>query len=75
MSSAEAIAQGFEFLWKHVEVSSKMNPTQGRPPVLLLSHGTTLLTGDENHIREYWVRHGECALRYGIKGVIIMASI
>lgn len=52
-----------------------MDQTRGQPPVLLLSHGTTLLTGDENHIREYWVQHGNRALKYGIKGVIIMASI
>lgn len=50
------------------------NP-RGRPPVLLFSHGTTLLTGAESHIREYWKFQADKALEYGIKGVIIMVSL
>lgn len=49
-----------------------MAQSNGRPPVLLFSHGTTLLTGEQSHIRDYWQQHGEKALTYGIKGVIIM---
>lgn len=45
-----------------------------QPPVLLLSHGTTMLTGERSHIRDYWKFHGDKALEYGIKGVIIMVS-
>jgi aromatic ring-opening dioxygenase catalytic subunit (LigB family) len=44
------------------------------PPVLLLSHGTTLLTGEDSHIREYWLHHGNKAMEYGIKGIIIMVQ-
>ncbi|KAJ4855564.1 catalytic ligB subunit of aromatic ring-opening dioxygenase domain-containing protein [Trichoderma breve] len=45
-----------------------------QPPVLLLSHGTTLLTGEQSHIRDYWLSHGDKAIQYGIKGVIIMGA-
>lgn len=45
-----------------------------QPPVLLLSHGTTLLTGEQSHSRDYWLSHGDKAIQYGIKGVIIMVS-
>ena len=31
-----------------------------------------MLTGEDSHIREYWRYHGNKALEYGIKGVIIM---
>ena len=51
---------------------SKSN--HGLPPVLLLSHGTTLLTGEQSHIRDYWELQGDKALECGIKGVIIMVS-
>ncbi len=53
-------------------ILNSMAHSNGRPPVLLLSHGTTLLTGEQSHIRDYWQQHGEKALTYGIKGVIIM---
>ena len=49
-----------------------MGTTKGVPPVLLLSHGTTLLTGEDSHIRDYWLYHGNKAVEYGIKGIIIM---
>jgi aromatic ring-opening dioxygenase catalytic subunit (LigB family) len=45
------------------------------PPVLLLSHGTTLLTGEDSHIRDYWLHHGNKAVEYGIKGIIIMVRV
>ena len=45
-----------------------------QPPVLLLSHGTTMLTGEQSNVRGYWEYHGEKALRYPVKGVIIMVS-
>ena len=50
----------------------RMAITKGSPPVLLFSHGTTMLTGEDSHIREYWLHHGNKALEYGIKGIIIM---
>lgn len=43
-----------------------------QPPVLLLSHGTTMLAGERSQIRDYWTLQGNKALEYGIKGVIIM---
>ena len=46
--------------------------SKGVPPVLLLSHGTTMLTGEVSHVRDYWKLNGDKALQYGIKGVIIM---
>ncbi len=45
-----------------------------QPPVLLLSHGTTMLSGERSQIRDYWKSQGDKALEYGIKGVIIMVS-
>ena len=49
-----------------------MATTKEAPPVLLFSHGTTMLTGEDSHIREYWLHHGNEALEYGIKGIVIM---
>ena len=46
-----------------------------QPPVLLLSHGTPLLTGEQSHIRDYWKLQGDKALEYGIKGIIIMVRL
>ncbi|KAI1617008.1 catalytic LigB subunit of aromatic ring-opening dioxygenase [Exophiala viscosa] len=45
------------------------------PPVLALSHGTPMLTGEKSHIRDYWRRQGDKALEYGVKGVIIVVCI
>ncbi|KAK4934619.1 hypothetical protein LTR10_024169 [Elasticomyces elasticus] len=33
-----------------------------------------MLTGEDSHIREYWLHHGNKALEYGIKGIIIMGA-
>jgi hypothetical protein len=44
------------------------------PPVLLLSHGTTMLAGKQSHVRDYWQYHGQKAVEYPIKGVVMMLS-
>ena len=31
-----------------------------------------MLTGEDSHIRAYWLHHGNKAREYGIKGIIIM---
>ena len=51
-----------------------MAKVQNPPPVLLLSHGTTMLTGEQSVVRDYWKYHGDKALEYPIKGVIMMVS-
>ena len=52
-----------------------MTKPKGQPPVLLLSHGTPMLTGEKSHVRDYWNYHGDRALEYPIKGIIIMVSL
>ncbi|KAJ9615474.1 hypothetical protein H2200_001549 [Cladophialophora chaetospira] len=54
--------------------NGNMTAMRAAPPVLLLSHGTTLLTGEDSHIRDYWLYHGNKAVEYGIKGIIIMGA-
>lgn len=34
-----------------------------------------MLTGEDSHIREYWLHHGNKALEYGIKGIVIMVCV
>lgn len=41
-------------------------------PVLFLSHGTTMLLGEDSRIRDYWRKLGKDALSHGVKGIIIM---
>ncbi len=48
-----------------------MGNSKGYPLVLLFSHGKTLLTGENSHVREFWQYHGSKAIEYGIKGIII----
>lgn len=55
-------------------MSDEPKISMGRPPVLLLSHGTTILAGERSQIRDYWKLQGDKALEYGIKGVIIMVG-
>ncbi|KAH7384680.1 Extradiol ring-cleavage dioxygenase, class III enzyme, subunit B [Pyrenochaeta sp. MPI-SDFR-AT-0127] len=43
-------------------------------PVHFLSHGTTMLLGEDSKIRDYWRKIGRDALNHGIKGVIIMGA-
>jgi aromatic ring-opening dioxygenase catalytic subunit (LigB family) len=52
-----------------------MKDLRGLPPVLLLSHGTTMLTGEQSNVRDYWKYHGDKALEHPIKGIIMMVSI
>ena len=42
------------------------------PPVLFLSHGTTMMLGEDSRVRDYWRKLGQDALKAGVKGVIIM---
>jgi hypothetical protein len=51
-----------------------MAKLQGAPPVLLLSHGTTMLTGEQSLVRDYWNFHGDKALEYPVKGIIMMVN-
>lgn len=41
-------------------------------PVHFLSHGTTMLLGEDSKIRDYWRKLGRDALKHGVKGIIIM---
>ncbi|EOA89724.1 uncharacterized protein SETTUDRAFT_104655, partial [Exserohilum turcica Et28A] len=43
-------------------------------PVHFLSHGTTMVLGEDSRIRDYWRKIGRDALRHGVKGVIIMGA-
>jgi hypothetical protein len=45
------------------------------PPVLFLSHGTTMMLGENSRVRDYWRKLGDDALRHGVKGVVIMVSV
>ena len=51
-----------------------MAKSSSAPPVLLLSHGTTMLTGEQSDVRDYWKFHGDKALEYPVKGIIMMVS-
>ncbi|KAI8671844.1 putative aromatic ring-opening dioxygenase family protein [Fusarium keratoplasticum] len=44
------------------------------PPVHFLSHGTTMLLGEDSRVRDYWRKIGQDALNHGIKGVILMGA-
>ena len=57
-----------------IDMSKTPMSERSLPPVLLLSHGTPMLAGEQSHIRDYWNHQGDEALRYGIKGVVIMVS-
>lgn len=43
-------------------------------PVLFLSHGTTMLLGEDSKIRDYWTKLGRDALKHGVRGIIIMVG-
>ncbi|KAI8938468.1 hypothetical protein NX059_004360 [Plenodomus lindquistii] len=43
-------------------------------PVLFLSHGTTMLLGEDSRIRDYWRKLGRDALKHHVKGIIIMGA-
>lgn len=51
-----------------------MNESPLFPPVLLLSHGTTMLAGEQSNVRDYWQYHGRKAVQHPVKGVIMMVS-
>ncbi|KAH7110265.1 aromatic ring-opening dioxygenase family protein [Dactylonectria macrodidyma] len=44
------------------------------PPVHFLSHGTTMLLGEDSRVRDYWRKIGQDALDHGVKGVVIMGA-
>ncbi|KAF2014101.1 LigB subunit of an aromatic-ring-opening dioxygenase LigAB [Aaosphaeria arxii CBS 175.79] len=43
-------------------------------PVHFLSHGTTMLLGEDSRIRDFWTKLGRDALRHDVRGVIIMGA-
>jgi aromatic ring-opening dioxygenase catalytic subunit (LigB family) len=46
----------------------------GLTPVHWLSHGSTMMLGEESESATYWKQAGDEALANGIKGVIMMVS-
>jgi aromatic ring-opening dioxygenase catalytic subunit (LigB family) len=44
----------------------------GLTPVLFLSHGSTMMLGEESESADFWKKCGDDAIAYGIKGVIMM---
>lgn len=51
-----------------------MNELRKSPPVLLFSHGTTMLAGEQSHVLDYWQYHGQKAVEYPVRGIIMMVS-
>jgi aromatic ring-opening dioxygenase catalytic subunit (LigB family) len=43
-------------------------------PVLLVSHGTTMMLGEEHNSAKYWEQCGDEALAHGIEHVVVMVS-
>lgn len=47
----------------------------GLTPVHFLSHGSTMMLGEESDSANYWKKCGDEALARNIKGVVIMVAL
>lgn len=50
-----------------------MAPTTKRPtPLIFVSHGSTMMLGEQSVVSDDWERQGRNAERRGIKGIVIL---
>ncbi len=47
----------------------------GRTPLVLVSHGSTMMMAEESWVTKDWAATGRLAEKHGIKGVVIMVCL